>query len=411
MKFFVIMITLGLDALGFGIAIPVLPDLVIAVAGNRSAGTLLLGALVGGYSFMQFVFAPVLGAASDAWGRRPVLLLALAGAVVSNVLLMTATSFVSLLAGRLLAGATAASASVATAYIADITPPEKRSARFGLMSGVIGFGLVAGPACGGLLGMLGPRAPFILAGVLALINLICAALALPESSVVGSRVRFTLARANPLGSLLLVWRDDVFRTLVVAACFGMTAYGIFLACFVLTNEMRYGWGPRENGWAFAALGLGIALTQTFVLQRVVRRLGEYYTAVLGYGLFVLAYAVYGGARAAYVIAPAILLHSLALISDPTVRAMISVRAGPSRQGEYQGALVSLMELAATVAPILGAGMLRLTQSTAQSPTLAYVPFWVAALLNLCALVVLLRGVASPDVARMATIDHAPELLS
>lgn len=390
-----IMITLALDALGFGIAIPVLPDQVSAVMGGREAGTLFVGLLVASYSFMQFVFAPLLGAASDAWGRRPVLLIALTGAVVSNILLACAPNFGWLLAGRLCAGATAASASVATAYLADITAPDKRAARFGLMSGVIGLGLVVGPACGGLLGTLGTSMPFVVTSVLAAINLLGALLVLPESHAPERRVAFVFAQANPLGSLRLLRQDSAFRRLVLAACFGMTAYGIFLACFVLSNEMRFNWGSRENGLALASLGLGITLTQTVLLRHVIARFGERRTALAGYVLFVMAYVLYGFAASVYAMALAIVLHSLALINDPAVRAMVSIEAGPSRQGEYQGALVCLMELAATIAPIFGAAMLHFFQRANSPVHLPGAPFFVAALLYALSFIALVWRPRSP----------------
>ncbi|WP_246794854.1 MFS transporter [Burkholderia perseverans] len=386
----VIMITLALDALGFGIAIPVLPDQVSAVMGGREAGTLFLGVLVACYSLMQFVFAPLLGAASDAWGRRPVMMIALGGALASNLMLAFAAGFGWLLAGRLCAGATAASASVATAYLADITTPERRAARFGLMGGMVGLGLVAGPACGGLLGTFGASVPFVVTSVLAAVNVLSALLWLPESHPPELRVPFSVSRANPLGSMRLLRNNATLRRIVIAACFGMTAYGIFLACFVLSNELRFGWGSRENGIALGALGLGITLTQTFVMRHVVARCGERRTALLGYLLFIAAYIAYGFAASVTMMAIAIVMHSLALINDPAMRALVSIEAGPSRQGEYLGAMVCLMELAATIAPLFGAAMLHYVQSSTAPAHYLGLPFFIAAMLYALAFVTLMR---------------------
>jgi len=391
-----IMITLALDALGFGIAIPVLPDQVSAVMGGREAGTLFVGLLVASYSLMQFLFAPLLGAASDAWGRRPVLLIALAGALASNLMLVVASNFGWLLAGRLCAGATAASASVATAYLADITTPERRAARFGLMGGMIGLGLVAGPACGGLLGTFGARLPFFVTSALAAINMIGALLMLPESHPPERRVHFVIAQANPLGSLRLLRHNVALRRLVIAACFGMTAYGIFLACFVLSNELRFNWGSRENGIALGALGLGITVTQTLLMRHVVACLGERWTALVGYLLFVGAYLLYGFAVSITMMALAIVMHSLALINDPAMRAMVSIEAGPGHQGEYLGALICLMELTATIGPVFGAVMLRYLQASAGPAWQLGAPFFVAALLYMLAFLVLIYEPDQPN---------------
>ncbi|KVE29484.1 transporter [Burkholderia singularis] len=376
----IILATLAVDAVGLGVAIPVLPDLLAAVGARPAQVPVMLASLIACFYFMQFVFGPLVGSVSDSWGRRPVLLLALGGCAASYAIGATARGYGWLLAGHVLAGITASSAAVATAYLADVTPPALRSRRFALASSVLGLGLIAGPAFGGLLGALGPRVPFIAAGAVALLNFVSAAFFLRESLPVQRRVPFSWARASLVGSLRLVRRDRVFRSLLCAVCCGMIAYGIYLSCFVLANTTRLGWGPRENGFALAGLGLGITLTQTLLLPRLVTRLGEHRTALLGFGLFVLAYGVYSQADSVALIVVALVLHSLSLISDPSVRSLISVHAGAQRQGEYQGALVCLTGLASSIAPLLGGKLFDYFARPGAALFFPGVPFIFAALL-------------------------------
>ncbi|SUY28412.1 MFS transporter [Burkholderia oklahomensis] len=387
----VVLLTLAVDAIGMGVAAPVLPDLLRAIEYGPANVPLLLGVLMTCAALMQFVFGPLLGTLSDALGRRPVLLAALLGNAVAFLLLASARDFTWLLAGHLLVGATAASTGVATAYLADVTPPSLRAARFGLASGVVGLGLVAGPAFGGLLGTLGPRVPFYAAGALAVCNCVSAVLALPESLPATQRNPVAWRRANPFGSLALVRQDRRFRRLSFAVCCGMMAYGIYLTCFVISNEQRIGWGPKENGMALAMLGLGITLTQSFVLPRLVSRLGERKTAIAGYALFVPAYVCYSVADSPAAVIIAIVLHALALVSDPAVRTMISLLASAGRQGEYQGALVCLMGLAASCAPIAGANLFHFFADPSSPLRLPGAPFLVAAALYVLSLAAVLRS--------------------
>ncbi|AXG47008.1 MFS transporter [Photorhabdus laumondii] len=388
----VILMTLAVDALGIGIVLPVLPDLLREVAPQPpEAGMPLIGLFVSLYAFAQFLFAPLLGALSDAWGRRPVLLATLFGTALSYALVATAPSLGWLVAGIFLSGSTAASTSAASAYVADVTPEAQRAARFGLVSGVLGFGMVAGPAFGGLLGMIAPRLPFVIAGSLAAVNAIAAMFVLNESLTKENRRSFDWHRANPLGSLKLLATDGVLRRLVYASALGMVAYGIFLACFVLLNEMRLGWGPRENGLALTGLGVGIIITQTWLLKMFVARCNEYRTAIIGYGLYTLAFIAYSLAVSPLIVAGAIALHALALISDSTLRALISLRAGNERQGEYLGAQNCMLGLAITASPLLGALLLHFSSRQEQSLYFQGIPFVIAVVVCLCAILILLRG--------------------
>lgn len=399
----IILLTLAVDAIGLGVATPVLPDLLRAVGERPAHVPVMLGSLITCFYFMQFVFGPIVGALSDAWGRRPILLIALGGGALSYAIGATARSYGGLLAAHMLAGIAASSAAVATAYLADVTPPALRARRFALASSVLGLGLIAGPAFGGVLGALGPRVPFVAAGAIAALNFVSAACFLRESLPARRRVPVSWARANLFGSLRLVREDRVFRDLLAAVCLGMLAYGIYLSCFVLANAARLGWGPRENGLALAGLGLGITLTQTLLLPRLVARLGEHRTALVGFGAFVLAYGLYSRADSVALVAAALAVHALSLISDPSVRSLISVHAGPQRQGEYQGALVCLTGLASSIAPLVGGNLFAFFTRAGASTYFPGAPFLAAAVLYALAMLAVWRAMAGA--ARRRSASH------
>lgn len=345
--------TLAIDALGFGIVVPVVPNLVVRLSDlSPAAASVWVGALLAAFSAMQFLCAPLLGALSDRFGRRPVLLLSLSGVCVNYLMLAWAPSLAWLFVGRLITGATAANVSAATAYIADVTPPAERAQRFGLVGAMFGLGFVLGPAMGGLLGGYGLRLPFLAAAALAGLNVLYGVFVLPESLAPERRRAFAWRRANPAGTLGVVAADPAYVRLAFAWCCAWFALGALQSSFVLANDLRLGWGPRENGAALAAVGVGSAVVQGFVVRRLVPRLGERRAALLGYVLAAAAYLLFAFAVRGWILYAAIAVQALGAISGPAVQAMVSVRAGPERQGEVQGALASLQGLTAIVSPLI-----------------------------------------------------------
>ncbi len=347
-----VLVTLTIDALGFGLVVPVVPGLVVHLSHlSASAASIWVGSLLAAFSAMQFLCSPLLGALSDRFGRRPVLLLSVSGTGINYLLLAWAPSLGWLFLGRLIAGATAASASAATAYIADVTPPEQRAQRFGLVGATFGVGFVMGPALGGLLGSHGLRLPFIAAAVLAGANVIYGLVALPESLPPERRRPLSWRRANPIGLLPALRADRDTARLALVWCCAWFAIGSLQSTFVLANQLRLGWGPRGNGLALAVIGVGSALVQGFLVRRVVRRLGERRTALLGYGLAMAAYACLAAAVTPVLVFVGLVLQSFGAISGPAVQSMVSAQVGPDRQGEMQGALSSLQGLTAIVSPV------------------------------------------------------------
>ena len=344
---------IAIDALAFGIIVPVVPTLVMQLSGRGASGaSFWLGSLLGAFSAMQFLCAPLLGALSDRFGRRVVLLLSLAGICTNNLLLAWAPSMAWLFVGRLIAGATAANVAAATASIADVSTPQQRAQRFGLIGAMFGLGFIVGPALGGLLGSYGVRTPFLAAAALAGLNLLYGALFVPETLAASNRRPFRWRAANPLSNLAVVAHDRDYARLVAAWCCTWFAIGALQSSFVLANDMRYGWGPRENGIALAAIGLGSALVQGFVVRRAVPRLGERRAALVGYALAGAAYLLFAAAFTPWLLFAGIALQAASAISGPAVQAMVSARAGPGRQGMMQGALASFQGLTAIGAPLL-----------------------------------------------------------
>ena len=348
-----ILVTLIIDALGFGLVVPIIPALVLQLSGRDMAGaSLWVGALLAMFALMQFAFAPILGGLSDQFGRRLVLLLSLAGICINYVLLAWAPSLLWLFVGRLVAGATAANASTANAYIADVTPVAQRASRFGLVGAAFGVGFVVGPALGGLLGSYGLRIPFVVAAVLAGCNVLYGAFVLPESLPPARRRPIDWRNANPLGSLHVVMSHPNLGRLAVTWCCAWFALGALPSSFVLANTMRFGWDSRHNGLALGLAGLGSAIVQGLLVRRIVPWLGERRAAITGALLTAVAYTLQAVAPYGWVVLVGILFQSLGAFGNAAVQAMVSASAGPDRQGETQGAMSSLQALTAIVSPLV-----------------------------------------------------------
>ncbi len=347
-----ILITLVIDALGFGLVVPIVPSLVLKLSGlTVSRASVWVGLLLTTFALMQFLCAPVLGGLSDRFGRRPVLLLSLSGICANYVLLAWAPSMTWLFLGRLIAGATAANASTATAYIADVTPPQKRAGQFGLVGAMFGLGFVVGPAVGGVLGAYGLRLPFVVAAGLAGCNVLYGLFVLPESLPPALRRRFDWRRANPLGSLRVVTANQDLARLAVAWGSIWFALGALQSTFVLANEARFGWDTRHNGMALALAGLGSAVVQGMLVQRVVPVLGERRAAITGGVIVACGYLCMALAPFGWVVLLGILLQSIGAVTSPAIQSMVSAAAGGDRQGETQGALSSVQGLTAIASPL------------------------------------------------------------
>jgi DHA1 family tetracycline resistance protein-like MFS transporter len=375
-----ILITLVIDALGFGLVVPIVPSLVLKLSGlTVSSAAQWVGLLLTSFALMQFVCAPVLGGLSDRFGRRPVLLLSLSGSCVNYLLLAWAPSLTWLFLGRLIAGATAANAAAATAYIADVTPPAKRAGQFGLVGAMFGIGFVVGPALGGLLGIYGLRVPFFVAAGLAGCNVLYGLFVLPESLAPASRRPFDWRHANPMGSLHLVMADRNLARLAMAWGCIWFALGALQSTFVLANQARFGWGTQDNGMALALAGLGSAVVQGLLVRRIVPALGERRAAMTGGVIVACGYACIALAPSGWVVVLGIVLQSIGAITSPAIQGMVSAAASVDRQGETQGALSSVQGLTAIASPLVAAWVFSTFTGPAAPVLLPGAPFLVSVL--------------------------------
>ena len=354
-----ILVAVLLDMAGFGISLTVLPSLIGELAVPAHAG-LINGAFVGVWALAQFAAAPLLGALSDRFGRRPMLLLSMAGLGIDYVVMALAPNLWWLLAGRIVSGVTASSFSICYAYVADLTPEEGRAAAFGRLGAVTGVGFILGPALGGLLGAVSLRAPFWAAAGFSLANALFGLLVLPESLAEGSRARFELKKANPLGSLRLLRSHPDLAGLSWTNLLSQFAGSSIASVYVLYVVRRYGWSIQAVGLSLALVGLIVALVQGFLIARIIARLGERRTLILGMAAGMVSLAGFGLSPTGWLIPVAILVFGLWGLQGPALMALMSRRVSASEQGQLQGAVASLTSIADCLGPFVFGGLYSLT---------------------------------------------------
>ncbi len=376
-----IFVTLFLDILGIGLIIPVLPRLVETLqGGNVSAASHTVGVLAALYSLMQFVFAPILGNLSDRFGRRPVILGSLFGSGLDYLLLAWAPSLGWFYVGRVIAGITGANFTAASAYIADVSPPEKRAANFGIIGAAFGLGFVAGPAVGGLLGNAGLRLPFLVAAGVTMMNWVYGLLILPESLQREHRRGFEWRRANPLGSLVALQRYPLVLGLAGAFFLINTAQNMLHATWVLYTGYRYNWTAGQVGASLAVVGLMAALIQGGLARRIIPALGERRSLVVGLAISVFSMAGYGLATQGWMVYAILAVGSLGGIAGPAAQGLISRTVAPNEQGAVQGAMSSLASVAGIIGPVVGAGVFGYFISDQAPAHLPGAAFFLASLL-------------------------------
>lgn len=348
-----ILCTVTLDAIGIGLIFPVMPDLIREVTGgDLSNAALWGGVLATSFAVMQFLFGPLLGSLSDRFGRRPVLLISLIVMVADYLVMAVAHTIWLLLAARIVAGIAAATYSTATAYIADITPPEQRGARFGLIGAGFGIGFVLGPLIGGLLAGIDTRAPFYVAAALAMANLIFGALILPETVTDATRRAFSLKRANPLSALRAVSRLPGVR--LTLACFLILgiAMNVYPSVWAYYGQARFGWDSSMVGISLAVYGISFALGQALLVGPMIRRWGEHRAAQYGMWVDITTLAALGFVTSPLIALAITPVTALGGAVTPALQAMASRAAPADAQGELQGVLASLNAIAMITSPLI-----------------------------------------------------------
>lgn len=348
-----IFITMLIDVIGFGIIIPVLPNLIKELHGGDFSDAAMIGGwLLFAFSLMQFIFSPILGNLSDKVGRRPVLLFSLFGFGVDYLIMAFAPNLWWLVVGRLFAGITGASFSTASAYIADVSPPEKRAQNFGLVGAAFGMGFILGPALGGLLADFGTRVPFFGAAALSLLNWLYGFFILPESLDKEKRRPFEWKRANPIGSLAALKKYPVTYGLIASMIF------IWLASHAVQSNWSYfvmgtfGWDEKAVGFSLALVGLLVGLVQGALIRVTIPRFGQKKSLYYGLTLYTIGLLLFAFASQGWMMYVFLVPYCLGGIGMPALQGIISSQVPNNEQGELQGAMTSLMSVTNIVGPPL-----------------------------------------------------------
>ena len=380
-----IMLTTLIDMVSIGLIIPVLPALVGSFTGSQADQALWYGVVTFTFGFANFFASPILGALSDGHGRRPVLLLGFCGLALSFFATALATALWMLIVIRLVSGAMQANMSVSNAYVADITPPEERAKRFGMLGAMFGLGFILGPVMGGLLGALDLRLPFFVAGSLALLNLLYGYFVLPESLPAERRRPFVFGAANPVSSLRgLAQLQGVGRLVAVIACSALAQFVLYTT-WVLYTTFKFGWGPMENGWSLAAVGVVSAVVQGLLLGRLLKRFSARRLAVLGLASSTLAYLMWGAASDGWMMFAIIFVNLLGATVAAAIQSIISGAADARSQGQALGAVGGLNSLMAVAAPAFGAPLLAMVSHLPKGDWRIGAPFYFCAALQAASL--------------------------
>lgn len=346
-----IFVTVLIDVIGFGIIIPVMPKLIEHLTGEGlSEASQYGGWLLFAFALMQFFCSPIVGGLSDRYGRRPVLLLALLGFGLDYLFLAFAPTITWLFVGRVIAGATGASMTTATAYIADVSEPEKRAQNFGLIGAAFGLGFIIGPVIGGLFSHWGPRAPFLAAAGLTFINVLYGYFILPESLLPENRRPFNWARANPVGSLMHLWRYPVVTGLIASLVLIYVAAHAVQSTWSYYTMQKFGWDEAWVGYSLGFVGVLIALVQGLLIRITIPKLGQKWSIYTGLLLYTFGLALFAFATQGWMMFAFLVPYCLGGICGPALQGVISSQVPASEQGELQGALTSLISATAIIGP-------------------------------------------------------------
>lgn len=403
-----IFVTVALDMLAFGVVIPVLPHLVQQfLGGNLASAVAWTGVFGTVYALVQFLCTPLQGALSDRFGRRPVILISNFGLGVDFLFMALVNTLPLLLIGRMISGVTAASISTANAYIADVTPPERRARAYGMIGATFGIGFVLGPVLGSALSHIDLRAPFYAAAALALANFCYGWFVLPESLPPEKRTKtLDLARANPVGSLMLLRRYPQVFGLASVVLLSQFAHYVLPATFVLYADYRYHWGASAVGYVLALVGVCNAIVQAVLIGKVVPKLGERRTLLLGLAFGAFGFAWQGLAATGPLSLLAVPLLALWGLAGPSTQSLMTRQVDPHEQGRLQGAVTSLVSLAGIGAPAVFTQVFAMFIRDHSGPDVPGAAFLLASLLLVAGFALAWRVTRQPVVTHAAQTDAA-----
>jgi DHA1 family tetracycline resistance protein-like MFS transporter len=385
-----ILVTVLIDMVSIGLIIPVLPPLVGTFTGSQAEQAWWYGAVMLAFGVANFFGSPILGALSDRYGRRPVLLIGFSGLALGFFVTAMATALWMLIVVRLFSGAMQANAAVANAYVADITPPAERARRFGLLGAMFGLGFILGPVIGGLLGAVNLHLPFYVAGALALLNWLYGYFVLPESLPPERRSAFAWRKANPVASLRGLAALQGIGPLVIVLALSALAQFVLHSTWVLYTSFKFGWGPLENGWSLFAVGVMSTLVQGVFLKHLLRRFSPRRLVVMGLLSSSLCFLAWGLAPAGWMMFVVIGFNLLGFAVASAMQSIVSNAADESTQGRTMGALSSLNSLMAVVAPVIGAALLAFVSHLPRGDWRIGAPYYFCAALQAAAMLIALR---------------------
>ncbi|MFG6449543.1 MFS transporter [Roseateles sp. BYS180W] len=385
-----ILIAVLIDMVSIGLIIPVLPPLVGTFTQSASEHTLAQLAVAAAFGLANFFGSPILGGLSDRFGRRKVMLIGFSGLALSFFVTAMAQALWMLVVVRLFSGAMQANAAVANAYVADITPPQDRAKRFGMLGAAFGMGFILGPVLGGLLGSIDLHLPFYVAGTLAVLNWLYGYFVLPESLPVERRRPFEWRKASPWQALGRLRDLRGVGALVYVIGLSSLAQLVLHSTWVLYNTYKFGWGPFENGMSLFAVGVLAVLVQGVFLKHILKRISAARLVLIGLCTAVLTNVLWGLATEGWMMYAAMFVNVLSYAAGPALQGQISSAADARTQGETMGTLSSLNSLAAVVAPVLGLGLMWLTAELPHSDWRFGAPFFFCAVLQALSLVLAWR---------------------
>jgi len=383
-----ILITVALDLIALGIIAPVLPNLIEHFeGGNIALASKVIGYFTLAWATMQFLCSPIIGAFSDRYGRRPVMLLSCFGLGVDYIFMALAPTLGWLFVGRVISGITTSNISTAFAYITDITPPEKRAKQFGLIGAAFGLGFVIGPSIGGLLGTYSLRLPFWVAAGMSLANVAYGYFALPESLAPEKRAKSAWHMANPLGSLTLLRSHKDLSGLASALTIFYLAHNALPTVFVIYTQYRYGWNPRQVGFALACIGICAGVVSGGLVGTYVKKFGERSSVLSGLCYGVLGFLGFALAWRGWMLLASIPLIALWGVAGPAIQSLMSRRVDHSSQGKLQGAINSLRSITTMVAPVMFTQVFSYAIAPGTRLHLPGAPYFLAAVLLATSLLV------------------------
>jgi MFS transporter, DHA1 family, tetracycline resistance protein len=385
-----IFVTILLDAVGIGLLIPVMPDIIKRFTTDTTLVSQYFGYFIASYAFMQFLASPILGSLSDRFGRRPILLISLLGSGIDYLFMAFASTLPLLFLGRIISGATGASATVASSYMADISDDKNRSANFGMIGAAWGLGFIFGPILGGLASSISATTPFLIAAGLNILNFLFGLFILPESLPENLRRKVSMASLNPFKSILKILKPSPIMILIYAYFLLYLAANVHPVNWTLYTENKFGWSSWQVGLSLSFVGIMIAISQGFLTRIIIPKLGEYKSLKLGISIEAISFLLFAAASQGWMMYPIVVFSALAGIAQPALQSIVTKNVPANEQGELQGSLVALGSVSSIISPLIFTYLFVKFTDTSKSfqfPGAAYIG---ASVISLMALILILN---------------------